>query len=315
MRSNNISYTSIICLNDRRARFQLFGDTVNTAARMESTGATNKIHASSETGSRLIEAGKSHWVTPREAEVAIKGKGNMQTYWISLDNKLHDANSSTERSRSDCSSFHDGRDFVGGSENDPHQNLSQTCRLVHWNSDVLAGMLKAIVAHRQATSTTPDTEEKLIQHETSMHYPTSIPREEMAEVVKLPRYFDRGASLQSDPDNVILDSKVTNELFGFVNAIASMYKGKVPMHDHPVESWSQAAQCCFPLCQKQQIILSTISTMPAMLLRRQSSCCLESSRPTLSAMGTKLNMTKLFMIIRTALPPTPWSSLPAFLLR
>jgi Adenylate and Guanylate cyclase catalytic domain len=202
---------------------------------MESTGAKNKIHASAETGDRLIRAGKSHWVTPREEEVAIKGKGNMQTYWISLDKRSQGVNTSSERSQSDCSSVHDGRvrDFVDGPTDcdDAYQNLSpQTYRLVQWNSDVLAGMLKAIVAHRQATSAVPDSLEELIQHETSMKFPTSIPREEMAEVIKLPRYQGQEAALQSNPDDIVLDVQVTNELFCFVAAIGSMYQGKMPVN-------------------------------------------------------------------------------------
>jgi class 3 adenylate cyclase len=40
-------------LRGERARFQLFGDTVNTTARIETSGAKNKIHISQETGKCL----------------------------------------------------------------------------------------------------------------------------------------------------------------------------------------------------------------------------------------------------------------------
>jgi class 3 adenylate cyclase len=56
-------------LRGDRARFQLFGDTVNTTARIESTGARGAIHVSMETANLLSAAGKSHWVKPREEKV------------------------------------------------------------------------------------------------------------------------------------------------------------------------------------------------------------------------------------------------------
>jgi class 3 adenylate cyclase len=45
-------------LRGERARFQLFGDTMNTAARMESTGMSNRIQMSQETTDLFIVAGK-----------------------------------------------------------------------------------------------------------------------------------------------------------------------------------------------------------------------------------------------------------------
>ena len=47
-------------LRGEKSRFQLFGDTVNTAARVESTGVRNKIHLSHETAELLHSAGKSN---------------------------------------------------------------------------------------------------------------------------------------------------------------------------------------------------------------------------------------------------------------
>ena len=42
----------------QNARFQLFGDTVNTAARMESNGSPGMIHISQETANELTASGK-----------------------------------------------------------------------------------------------------------------------------------------------------------------------------------------------------------------------------------------------------------------
>ena len=69
-------------LRGEKARFQLFGDTMNTAARMESSSARNKIHVSQKTAELLIGAGKSSWLEEREVKINPKGKGEMQTYWV-----------------------------------------------------------------------------------------------------------------------------------------------------------------------------------------------------------------------------------------
>jgi class 3 adenylate cyclase len=53
-------------LRGERSRFQLFGETMNTAARMEQNGLRDKIHVSQETADLLIAAGKMKWLTRRE---------------------------------------------------------------------------------------------------------------------------------------------------------------------------------------------------------------------------------------------------------
>ena len=64
-------------LRGDKSRFQLFGDTVNTAARMESTGKVNKIQVSEATATLLKNDKKSHWLQAREEKVEAKGKGLM----------------------------------------------------------------------------------------------------------------------------------------------------------------------------------------------------------------------------------------------
>jgi class 3 adenylate cyclase len=69
-------------LRGQKSRFQLFGDTMNTASRMESNGERGRIHASQATADELIARGKSSWLVARQDKILAKGKGEMQTYWV-----------------------------------------------------------------------------------------------------------------------------------------------------------------------------------------------------------------------------------------
>ena len=68
-------------------KYSFFGDTVNTASRMESTGEAGKLQVTEETRNLLEQSKSKFTIIERmhangQAGVLVKGKGLMQTYWI-----------------------------------------------------------------------------------------------------------------------------------------------------------------------------------------------------------------------------------------
>ncbi|KAG7367710.1 adenylate and guanylate cyclase catalytic domain containing protein [Nitzschia inconspicua] len=62
-------------------RYGLFGDTVNTASRMESNSVEGRIHCTHASAELLVQQAPEIAVTVR-GKIKVKGKGKMRTYWV-----------------------------------------------------------------------------------------------------------------------------------------------------------------------------------------------------------------------------------------
>ena len=61
-----------------RFTYDIWGDTVNTASRMESHGEPGRIQMSTDTRARL----EPHFAVEPRGSIEVKGKGRMETWWL-----------------------------------------------------------------------------------------------------------------------------------------------------------------------------------------------------------------------------------------
>jgi transcription termination factor NusB len=208
-------------LRGDKGRFQLFGDTVNTAARMESNGQAGRVQISEQMANVLACEGKSHWYTPREDKITAKGKGELQTYWLKED--------LMGQCRLDKEQPQPRKQYVASlwRQLDDVNNI-QVQQLTEWNFQQLEILIKKIVAMNVAdVSVRDDGDDGVLHYEE--HDGTILDELEIdANVISnlIPACSKKNVNYES----VVLPPKVVLELLAFVKAIATNFQSN-PFHN------------------------------------------------------------------------------------
>lgn len=180
----------------------------------------NRIQASQTTANLLIDAGKGHWVIPREDMVEAKGKGVLKTYWIIPVRDSHQATSETRSSISD--------------DRTPLQDLVITSaenarydRLIDWIVELFKVYLIPVMARREE-STVNDRPHNLIWTNVSVNGGTAL--DEVKTAIDLPTFDPELMARQERRQKTIeLPDAVTDQLRNYVAAISAQYH-HLPFH-------------------------------------------------------------------------------------
>lgn len=203
-----------------------FGDTVNTAARLESTGMRNRIQVSHTTAAEIEKLGKGHWLTKREDVVVAKGKGAIESYWLVPASRQ----ASIQNIAQGPTTPEASREMIIAAVKQSSSEEKRT-RLVDWCVEILLDKLRQIQALRQglflAQTATYD----------ALVYTPEEGRtcmDEVQEVMKLPPYDPKAAAILASMDhrNVQIDPEVVDQLRQFVSILAQAYRAN---HFHSFE--------------------------------------------------------------------------------
>ena len=254
-------------LRGEKGRFQLFGDTMNTASRIETTGQRSRIHVSKECANIIRAAGKEKWLTKREDKVYAKGKGRfricscgvqhrsslttsicffpmageLETYWLSIRKGSEGARSVGDNSESQeneraglvrSNSMRMGNDHMEDSIVFAASAEAKKKRLVDWNTVLLAKLLKQILIRRKSRKSKwrASDDDKGAMEEAVASVGKGNAIDEVKDIISLPHFDQNAFSKNVRPDSVEIPTEVLAQLELLVSRIADLYQAN-PFHN------------------------------------------------------------------------------------
>ena len=218
-------------LRGQKSRFQLFGDTVNTASRMESTGSPQQIQCSSQTAALVREAGKGSWLVARDELVKAKGKGEVQTFWIT-PKTFRESVGEASYLEGESEGFDAATTMLDDVDMQMVNRRSSVSlsgyrkRIIAWNVELLASLLRKLIAHRGGYVERELEEEEKIEEFLAEVAESVCPRDGYSEAIQMPRYDPDAVQSKVSPEEVVLSPSVEAQLKDYVTTISCSYQGK-----------------------------------------------------------------------------------------
>lgn len=167
------------------------------------------IQASQSTAFLLQEAGKGHWVRAREENIVAKGKGIVQTYWVTPHARKGTSNGSSETGSSDHVEF-----TVATSALDIKADvLLKHERYIDWVVRLMLESVRKIAAVHQAKGERTSAGTPVL-HSKQGH----IALDEVVEAIKLPEFDAKTA--QACVETIEIPEAVSNSLREHVSIVS-----------------------------------------------------------------------------------------------
>lgn len=192
---------------------------------MESTGTRGRIQASSDTRDLLEAVGKGNWLKARAGKTTVRGKGEMQTYFVDLIPKGKGSAELSTPSTHKRAPLR--RQITAGGTGE---------RLVDWNVRELTKLLRTVMAQREAKAKTRILDSAKAPGRraspvvSTMTSSNLTPLEEVKDVIALPKFDAESFTAQFHTKEITLEHNAAKQLHALVTKISTLYKSN-PFHN------------------------------------------------------------------------------------
>ena len=243
-------------LRGDKSRFQLFGETVNTAAKIESSSMRSRVHLSIDVFKLLEEHGKSSWAVKRDDQaVAKSGKLDIETYWLIVGENGYLGPEAKSSAPVKVDVIAGGnRKFGDTTLADLEASIDpKMLRLVAWNVEIMKKLLQQIIAKRNAALNQKSSAEEIAAKEKALSRRTNC-LEEVVEIIHLPKFDTQAYHRQENPSKIVIPSNVVEQLRLYVTTVAAMYRDN-PFHNFEHASHVTMVRMTHSLLPRSQLDL------------------------------------------------------------